>query len=110
MADFSATVLLASTASSMLNCFQQEQAQELPHVNPSVNLVSTNAWLTCCALRALQEAWDTSDDAESGSELESAESSLSSYTGSLGGAWWQKFFEVCFFPSLVHSVLSRSLP
>ena len=42
-----------------------------------------------------QEAWDTPDDAESGSELGAAETSLSSYAGSLGGAWWQKFGEVC---------------
>lgn len=41
-----------------------------------------------------QEAWDTPDDAESGSELGAAETSLSSYEGSLGGAWWQKFGEV----------------
>ncbi|KAL3146299.1 hypothetical protein ABBQ32_002998 [Trebouxia sp. C0010 RCD-2024] len=52
------------------------------------------ALLVYFGLKTLKEAWDTPDDAESGSELESAESSLSSYTGSLGGAWWQKFFEV----------------
>ena len=43
----------------------------------------------------LQEAWDTPDDAEAGGELRDAESSLSEYSGRLGGAWWQKFAEVC---------------
>lgn len=43
----------------------------------------------------LQEAWDTPDDAEAGGELRDAESSLSEYSERLGGAWWQKFAEVC---------------
>ena len=45
-------------------------------------------------VNALQEAWDTPDDAEAGGELGAAESSLSQYSDRLGGAWWQKFAEV----------------
>ena len=50
---------------------------------------------TALFLVFLQEAWDTPDDAEAGGELKDAESSLSEYSHRLGGAWWQKFAEVC---------------
>jgi len=51
----------------------------------------------------LQEAWDTPDDAEAGGELKDAESSLSEYSHRLGGAWWQKFAEVCHCSLYTHS-------